>query len=444
MAGRAKTSSALRVGLLGLGTVGSGVAEILERHADLIAERTGVRLALTRALVRNPRRKRAGAAGRVAVTREARQVVEAPDVDIVVELLGGLSPAQELILAALRAGKSVVTANKAVLAKHGDRLFEAAARGGVDVYFEAAVAGGIPIIRTLREGLAGDRITRITGILNGTTNYIISQLEAGNAYADALAEAQRLGYAEADPTLDVNGRDAADKLAILTQLAFGTAVRPDKLPCVGVTALTPEVLADARQLGCRVKLLATAARVGDRCDVSVAPTLLPERHVLSHVPANQNAIAVESDALGMTLYQGAGAGSLPTGSAVVADLIEAGRNLKAGVSGRLSHGRARSAPPLLPPAASQSAYYMRLAVDDRPGVLASVAKILATHRISLASVLQRESGKSPVPLVLTTHVTDAGAMHKAVRAIGKLRAVHGDVHVLRLWHDAEVAAPRLL
>ena len=401
----------------------------LHRHAAHIAARTGVHLKLVRALVRHPKRKRGGAAARVPTTQNADEILGAADIDIVVELLGGLSPAYEMMLRALKAGQSVVTANKAVLARHGSALFEAAAAAEADVYFEAAVAGGIPIIRTLREGLAGDRITRVTGILNGTTNHILGRLESGDSYADALAEAQRLGFAEADPTLDVNGQDAADKLAILAQLAFGTPVRPQDVPCVGITALTPEVLADTRDLGCRVKLIASAQRlqVGgrERCDVGVHPTLLPERHVLSHVPAAQNAIAVESDALGVTLYQGAGAGSLPTGSAVVADLIEAGRNLKAGVTGRLSAGKEARAPALLSPAAARSAYYLRLAVVDKPGVLASVAKILATHKISLASVLQRESGKTPVPLVLTTHVTEEGAMQKSLRAIGKLAAVHG-------------------
>lgn len=425
----------LRVGLLGLGTVGSGVAEILSRHAGLIGQRAGVQLEIVRALVRK-KRKRLGAAGAVPVTTKPQDVVQAPDVDIVVELLGGHQPALGLMHQALAAGKPVITANKAVLARHGTELFVAAARSQVDVYFEGAVAGGIPIIRTLREGLAGDRIASMRGILNGTTNYILSCLAEGASYADALVQAQHLGFAEADPTLDVNGGDAADKLAILIQLAFGTRVLPDKLPTEGITSLTPDVLADADELGYRVKLLGIAQRVRrggtDVLDARVHPAMVPRDHVLSHVPANQNAIAVHSEALGSTLYQGAGAGSLPTGTAVVADLVEAARNMRAGVSGRLQISGQKTAPKLIKPAEAVSAYYLRLLVDDKPGVLGTVANILATQHISMASVLQRERGSGPVPLVITTHTTPQGAMQKSLARMARLKALHGRVHVLRI------------
>ena len=421
-----------------MGTVGSGVAEILSRHQGLIAQRAGVQLKIVRALVRK-KRSRKGAAGHVPVTTKTADIVNAADIDIVVELLGGHEPALGLMHQALAAGKPVITANKAVLARHGVELFAAAARSKVDVYFEGAVAGGIPIIRTLREGLAGDRISRLSGILNGTTNYILSCLADGAAYADALAQAQHLGFAEADPTLDVNGGDAADKLAILIQLAFGTRVLPDKLPTEGITTLTPDVLADAAELGYRVKLLGMAQRVRrgsvDFLDARVHPAMVPRDHVLSHVPANQNAIAVHSDALGSTLYQGAGAGSLPTGTAVVADLIEAARNMRAGVSGRLQTGRQKAAPKLLKPTEAVSAYYLRLLVDDKPGVLGTVANILSSNHISMASVLQRERGSGPVPLVITTHTTSHGAMQKSLSRMGRLKALHGRVHVLRIETD---------
>ncbi len=430
-----QTKGVLRVGMLGLGVVGTGVAEILQRHRELIAHRSGVEVHIVRALVRS-RRRRQGAAAKVATTRDAYDIVQAPDIDIVVELMGGERPAVDYMLKALKAGKPVVTANKAVVARHGARLFKAASAAHVDLYFEAAVAGGIPIIRTLREGLAADRITLVRGILNGTTNYILGQLQQGRSYAEALAEAQALGYAEADPTLDVSGGDAADKLAILINLAFGTQVQPKDLPCEGITHLTPEVLSDAAELGYSVKLVARAQRLqhggAEWLDARVHPALVPLGDVLSHVPANQNAVTIASDALGDTLYQGAGAGSLPTGSAVVADLIEAARNMRGGVSGRLATPISPGAPKLIQPGDAKSAYYMRLLVDDRPGVLASVTKILAAQQISMATVLQRERGAGPVPLVLMTHTTSYGRVLKALSSMGKIAALHTRPHVLRM------------
>lgn len=429
----------LRVGLLGLGTVGSGVAEILMRHADLIAQRTGMRLKIVRAFVRNARKKRSGAAGHVPLTTDPLKVVAGNDIDIVVELLGGIEPAYSLMMSALRNGKAVVTANKAVVALHGSELFRAAELASTDVYFEGAVAGGVPIIRTLREGLAADRITQVCGILNGTTNFILSKMREGQSYDEALREAQRLGFAEADPTLDVNGRDAADKLAILTQLAFGTHVTAKDIPTDGITELTPQVLADAEQLGYRIKLVAMARRVApagskkEKLEVGVHPSMVPVGSALSSVPDSQNAIAIRSDALGATLYQGAGAGSLPTGSAVVGDLIEAARNMKAGVHGRILGFRAgEAALPILPPDDTVSAYYLRLLVADKPGVLASIAKVLANHKISMASVLQRDRGVSPVPLVITTHPTTHGAMQKALNDIAKLGVAHAGPSLIRI------------
>jgi len=431
----------VRVGLLGLGTVGGGVAEILARHGKLIAERSGVELRLVRACVRHLGKQRDRAAARVPLTSEPSAVIAASDVDIVCELMGGIKPAQALIEAALAHGKPVVTANKAVLAHDGPRLFELAARHGTDIYFEAAVAGGLPIIRTLREGLAADRVNRIMGILNGTTNFIVSRMEVGLPYLDALREAQTLGFAEADPTLDVSGRDAADKLAILLQLAFGLAVRPERLSTTGITELSPDNLRDAAELGYRIKLLAIGERAAKAGGVhaSVRPCFVPARHPLSTVPGADNCVAVESDALGLTLYQGKGAGGLPTGSAVVSDLIEAARNWRAGIKGRGAAQLNRAGVRLLAPELARSSYYVRVLAADRPGVLASIARVLGEHGVSLATVLQRERSAKraqPVPVVMLTHAASEGAMRNVMRALAKLPALHKRPQVLRILEEA--------
>jgi homoserine dehydrogenase len=422
----------IRVGLLGLGTVGGGVVEILHRHRRLIAERSGVDLTVVRAAVRSPRKKRTGAATDVPLTTDPAAILDAPDVDVVAELMGGIEPARAHILRALAQGKPVVTANKAVLAAHRTEIFRAAAKARSDVFFEAAVCGGIPIIRTLREGLASDRITELVGILNGTTNYILEAMRAGADYASALKDAQGLGFAEADPTLDVGGHDAADKLAILTHLAFGTVVSPDRIATEGITALTPDVLADAERLGYRVKLLGIARRAEGGLELRVHPTFIPAEHALASVPGAYNAVAVQSDALGTTLYQGAGAGALPTGSSVVADLIEAGRNLRAGLSGRVLATQTAGAPRVMSADKARSAYYVRLLVREQPGVLAAVTRIFAQNKVSLATVLQRERGAEPhpVPVVITTHRAPAGAMGRALRAIGKLEALQAPPHLV--------------
>ncbi len=431
----------LRVGLLGLGNVGTGVAEILSRHRRLIAERQGVDLKIVRALVRSDGRLRQGAAHKVPLTKRAGDILEAPDIDVVCELLGGLRPAREYIEAALKAGKPVVSANKAVLARYGDKLLRLAAERRLGLYFEAAVAGGLPIIRTLREGLAGDRISRVAGILNGTCNFVLGRMEAGDTYAQALREAQRLGFAEADPSLDVSGGDAADKLAILLQLAFGLTVSPGVIPTEGITHLTPDILADAARLGYRIKLLAIGQRHTARgVDARVHPAMVPVGHPLSTVRGADNAVAVTSDALGTTLYQGAGAGGLATGSAVVADLVEAARDLWAGATARLV--RSSGAPStLLPPTAAKGPYYMRLRVVDRPGVLATITRILGRHRVSLATVLQREhadGAAAPVSVVMTTHTASHAAMNKVVGELSRVPALRGPPVVIRIVEEEHV------
>lgn len=446
MSTNARPASIVRVGLLGLGNVGAGVAEILARHGDLIAERSGVELRLVRACVRHARKRRPPAAATIPTTTQARTVVAGADVDVVCELMGGMDPAHHLIAAALAHGKPVVTANKAVLAAHGPELMRKAAAHRTELYFEAAVAGGLPIIRTLREGLAADRVGRVLGILNGTTNFILGRMERGAPYADALREAQALGYAEADPTLDVTGRDAADKLAILLQLAFGLAVPPAAVPTTGIAHLTPEILADAEELGYRLKLLALGRRADERgrdIVASVQPTFVPRSHAFSTVSGAENAVAVESDALGLTLYQGKGAGGLPTGSAVVSDLIDAGRSLKAGLRARAGWTRRDGAPRLVAPELARGAYYLRLLVSDRPGVLASAAQILARHRVSLATVLQRERGgvsDRPVPVVMLTHETTHGAMSGVIRELQRLKALRSKPQIIRILEEAPAAA----
>ncbi len=431
-------SRTIRVGLLGLGNVGAGVTEILNKHQAIISQRAGGAIEVVRALVRNKRKKRQGIAQSIPTTTRVEQIVGAEDIDIVVELLGGLEPARTMILDGLAAKQSVVTANKAVVSLHGTEIFRAAKKSGADIHFEAAVAGGIPIIRTLREALASDRITRIRGILNGTTNYILGEMEQGKSYEEALLNAQRLGYAEADPTLDVNGGDAADKIAILSRLAFGTTFKAQSIEIRGIEDLTPDVLADAAALGYRVKLVASAwvSQEADREVVrsGVYPCFIPVGHELSAVPGAQNAILVESDSLGTTLYQGPGAGGIPTGSAVTADIIEAARNMRAGVRRQLTPPAVTRAPKLQSLAGAVNSFYGRLAVKDEPGVLAALTNILAENKISLATVLQLGDGDSggPVPIVFTTHRTTTASMNKAITQMKRLRSLEGGFNVIRI------------
>lgn len=431
----------ISVGLLGLGTVGAGVVEILEKYQAMIQTRAGIEIEVTRALVRSKRKRRDGSVAGVKTTTRAEDIVASPDIDVVVELMGGIEPARTLVLESLKAGQSVVTANKALMALHGTEIFRAAKKSGADVHFEAAVAGGIPIIRTLREALVSDRITRLMGILNGTTNYILGEMCKGNSYAAALTRAQELGYAEADPTLDVNGRDAADKIAILSRLAFGTNFKAEAIEIQGIEALTEGVLADAERLGYRVKLVADAwlGMAGEQevVHAGVSPCFVPVGHELSAVPGAQNAILVESDSLGTTLYQGPGAGGLPTGSAVTADIIEAARNMRAGVRRLLTPPSVKRAPKLRGTGKAVSSFYVRLDVEDEPGVLAAITQVLARNRISLATVFQDEPGDlhSSVAVVFTTHGTTFAQMTRAINEIKRLRSIIGGVNVLRILGD---------
>lgn len=429
MARRTKTpknlseDSVLRVGLLGFGTVGQGVAQILSENASLMQHRAGRPVQIQRALVRTKRKKRALSG--VELTTKPSDIVGAPDIDVVVELMGGLEPATSLMAQALEAGQPVVTANKAAIAKSGSRLLNVAARNGVRLSFEAAVAGGVPIIRSLRNGLASDRVTSIRGILNGTTNYILSEMSKGGTYETALNSAQELGFAEADPTLDVEGFDAADKIRILAALGFGSQVASSKVSVDGITGLTPETMADADRLGMTMKLIASAERIGDSIALAVSPCLVEVGHPLSAVPSAQNAIAIESDALGVTHFQGPGAGGLPTGSAVVADLLETGRDL-------LSHAHLLvpkiylpNAPKVVGSGVLETRAYMRVMVAEEPGVLSELTGILADEGISIATMFQDDSNPETrrVPVVLTTHSASRAALTRSAKRVAKSRVL---------------------
>jgi homoserine dehydrogenase len=392
--------AAVRVGVLGCGTVGGALVTLLQREAPAIAERTGVRLEVARVAVRDPARARPVDLPPGALTGDAGSVVTDPGVDVVVELMGGVEPARTLVLDALKAAKPVVTANKQLLALCGAELFEAASAAGVDLLYEAAVAGAIPLIRPLRESLAGERIARVMGIVNGTTNYILTRMtDEGASYADALAEAQALGYAEADPTADVEGYDAAAKAAILATIAFGVQVVADDVHREGITAVTPADIAFAGRLGYVVKLLAVSEAVGAEVAVRVHPAMVPASHPLAAVRDAFNAVFVEGEAVGELMFYGRGAGGMPTASAVLGDLIDAAHNLQVG-------GRGRTAPMnravVRPMADLSSQYYLNINVVDRPGVLAAVAAVFGTHGVSIRSMEQEGLGDE-ARLVFITH-----------------------------------------
>ena len=432
--------NAVRIGLLGLGTVGGGTLELLARNGDEIARRAGRPLRVTHASVRNPDRAR-GLPADIARHADPFEVVRQPDVDIVAELIGGIEPARSLVLAAIAAGKHVVTANKALIAHHGNEIFEAARRAGVAVGFEAAVAGGIPVIKTLREGLAGNRIDGIAGIINGTSNYILTQMrDAGLDFATALADAQRLGYAEADPSFDIDGVDAAHKLSILAAIAFGMPLSFDDVHVEGIRDLSAVDVDYAGQLGYRLKLLGIARRGADGVQLRVHPTLLPQRHLLAQVDGVINAVLVDSDALGQSLYYGRGAGAGPTASAVVADLVDIARALTIDAEHRVPylafHHDRLQALPVLPIDAVETAFYLRLTALDRPGVLADVTRILADQQISIEAILQKEPapGASHVAVILLTHRVLERALRDAIARIEALPSIDGRVVSLRLDH----------
>ncbi len=429
----------VKVGLLGLGTVGAGAVNVLSRNRSEIARRAGRAIEVVQASARDLAKPRGCDLAGIALTARPEDVVDNPEIEVVVELIGGTAVARELVMAAIDGGKHVVTANKALIAAHGNELFAAAQKKGVMVAFEAAVAGGIPIIKAIREGLSGNRIEWIAGIINGTGNFILSEMwDKGREFDDVLREAQQLGYAEADPTFDVEGIYAAHKLTILAAIAFGKPLQFDKVYTEGITRITPEDLNYATQLGYRIKHLGIARRSAAGVELRVHPTLIPERRLLANVNGVYNAVLVQGDAVGPTLYYGAGAGAEPTASAVVADLVDVVRTLTTDPENRVPHlafqPDALSDLPILSMAEVETAFYLRMQAEDRPGVLAEVATILAERQISIEAVVQREPapGASRVALIMLTHRVREGQVVEAIRGIEKLSSIGGPVIRIRV------------
>ena len=428
----------IQVGLLGIGTVGGGTFNVLTRNQEEIRRRAGRGIEIAMVADLDVERARAAVGEHAKVVADAREVIANPDIDIVVELIGGYGVAKALVMEAIAAGKHVVTANKALLAVHGTEIFEAARARGVMVAFEAAVAGGIPIIKALREGLTANRIEWIAGIINGTTNFILSEMRSkGLDFEVVLKEAQRLGYAEADPTFDIEGVDAAHKATIMAAIAFGVPVQFDKAHVEGITKLQAADIRYAEQLGYRIKLLGIARRQESGIELRVHPTLIPAKRLIANVEGAMNAVVVQGDAVGTTLYYGKGAGAEPTASAVIADLVDVTRLHTADPNNRVPHlafqPEALSDMPILPIEQVRTAFYLRLQVADEAGVLSRITGILAEHDISIDALLQRESaeGEKNTDVIILTHDTIEGAMRKAIAQMQALPTVLAPIVSLR-------------
>ncbi|MDG2325418.1 MAG: homoserine dehydrogenase [Halioglobus sp.] len=431
------SSNLVKIGICGLGTVGSGTFNVLNRNAQSINARAQAELEVIHIGARrdNP----ACDIGEIRVSRDIFDVARDPEVQILVELIGGTSVAKELVEEALRNGKHVVTANKALVAEFGNELFALAEQNNVVIRYEAAVAGGIPIIKALREGLAGNRIEWLAGIINGTGNFILSEMrEKGRDFADVLTEAQELGYAEADPTFDVEGIDAAHKLVILASLAFGMPLQFSSVYTEGITRLTTQDVEYAEELGYRIKHLGVAKHSADGVELRVHPTLIPEGRLLANVNGVKNAVLVEGDAVGPTLYYGAGAGAEPTASAIVADIVDLARELSAGQSCRVpALGVATAdlkALPVLPMEQVVTPWYLRIIAEDKPGVLSSIASIFSDHGISMEALIQKPpaEGETRVPLIVLTSRASQGSMDVAVATIEALESISGEVARIRV------------
>ena len=429
----------IQVGLLGIGTVGGGTYQVLKRNQEEIRRRAGRGIQITMVADLDVARARAIVGDQVSVVNDARAVIANPDIDIVIELIGGYGIARQLVMEAIAAGKHVVTANKALLAVHGTEIFAAAHARGVMVAFEAAVAGGIPIIKALREGLSANRIQWLAGIINGTTNFILSEMrDKGLPFADVLKEAQALGYAEADPTFDIEGVDAAHKATLMASIAFGVPVQFDKAYVEGISKLDGVDIKYAEQLGYRIKLLGIARRRPQGIELRVHPTLIPEKRLIANVEGAMNAVLVQGDAVGATLYYGKGAGAEPTASAVIADLVDVTRLHTADPEHRVPHLAFQpdqiTELPVLPIDEVETSYYLRLRVQDKPGVLADVTRILADQSISIDAMLQREpeEGESQTDIIILTHLTIEKNMNAAIAKVESLDSVTGKVTRLRL------------
>jgi homoserine dehydrogenase len=429
----------IKVGLLGIGTVGGGTWAVLARNQEEISRRAGRGIEISVVADKETAKAKTLTGGKARVTADAFEVVRDPEIDIVIELIGGYGVAKDLVLAAIGNGKHVVTANKALLATHGNEIFAAAQKKGVMVAFEGAVAGGIPIIKALREGLTANRIEWIAGIINGTSNFILSEMrDKGLAFDAVLKEAQKRGYAEADPTFDIEGVDAAHKLTIMAAIAFGIPMQLDKCYKEGIAKLTQEDIRYAEQLGYRIKLLGITKRTEEGVELRVHPTLIPTKRLIANVEGVMNAVLVKGDAVGPTMYYGAGAGAEPTGSAVVADLVDITRLHTADPEQRVPHLAFQpdrmSSIKVLPMEAVITSYYLRMRVQDRPGVLADVTRILADASISIDAMIQREpaEGEQQVDIIMLTHLTREKNINTAIAKIEALPVVTGKVTRIRL------------
>lgn len=429
----------VKVGLMGLGTVGGGTATVLSRNAEEIARRAGRGIVIDVAANLDLSRAEALGLSGVRLTTDAAEVARDPDIDIVVELIGGYTVAKDLVMAAIENGKHVVTANKALIAMHGNEIFAAAQRQGVMVAFEAAVAGGIPIIKAVREGLSANRLEWLAGIINGTGNFILTEMrDKGRDFNDVLKEAQALGYAEADPTFDVEGNDAAHKLTILSSIAFGIPLQYEKTFMEGITKITQEDVIYANELGYRIKHLGIARRTDKGIEQRVHPTLIPDTRLIANVDGVMNAVLAQGDAVGPTLYYGAGAGAEPTASAVVADVIDVTRALTSDPNNRVPHLAFQPSElvdtPILPIEEVETAYYLRMCAQDRPGVLADVTRILGDRDISIEAFIQKEpaSDEQQVDIIMLTSRVREGNMNEAMTAIAALDAICSDVTRIRV------------
>ena len=429
----------VKVGVLGLGTVGGGTVNVLTRNALEISRRAGRDIVVTRASARNLNQDRICDTRDIALSTDPFAIVADPEIDIILELIGGDTLAKDLVLQAIKNGKHVVTANKALIALHGNEIFSKASTAGVMIAFEAAVAGGIPIIKVLREGLSGNRIEWLAGIINGTGNFILTEMrDQGRDFADVLAEAQALGYAETDPTFDVEGIDAGHKLTILASIAFGIPLQFEKVFTEGITQITRADVSYAETLGYRIKHLGIARKTSKGIELRVHPTLIPERRLIANVDGVMNAIVVKGDAVGPTLYYGAGAGAEPTASAVVADIIDVVRVMTSDPENRVPHlafqADALADIPVLPMQEVETAYYLRLNAEDKPGVLADITRILAEHEISIEAIIQKEpieQGKL-LPVIMLTQKTLEKEMNAAIQEIESLATISGQVTRIRV------------
>jgi len=425
----------INIGILGFGTVGTGTAKILMGNQSVIRERSGLEINLRRIADLDIKRDRGIRLKKGMLTNDALSVINDPDIHIIVELIGGTTVAKDMVLRALKAGKHVVTANKALLATHGKEIFRTAAGNGLQVGFEASVGGGIPIIKVLREGLVANRIKAVFGIVNGTTNYILTKMtDEGAEFSEVLKEAQKLGYAEADPTYDIEGIDSGHKLAILATLAYGSHFSIRDVYTEGITRISPMDIEFARELGYKLKLLAIAKETGGKVELRVHPTMVPEEYLISKVDGVYNAVYVEGDAVGSTLYYGRGAGDMPTGSAVVSDIVDIARSMAGGCARQRGTDAAVTKPKsLMKMDDVVSMYYFRFSALDRPGVLSKISGILGKHNISIISVIQkgRHRGKG-VPLVVLTHSAREKDVSAALREINRLSVVDGKAVCIRV------------